>query len=65
MAGAGLVTVTLSVDFAGTARLGQWVEMRPSVVRTGGTLCFASALVYADGDVCARASAVFRVLPPR
>lgn len=55
----GLVTVNLAVDFVSTARVGQWLEVRPSVVKAGATLCFASALVLADGKICARANATF------
>lgn len=58
----GLVTVSLSVDFVGTAKIGQWVEFRGEVVKPGRSICFASALVFADDAVCARASSVFRVL---
>jgi len=57
---AGLVTISLSVDFVGLAKVGQWVEIRPEVIRTGRSLCFASALVLADNSVCARASGVFK-----
>lgn len=56
-----LVTVNLAVDFVSTARVGQWVEVRPSVLRTGSRLCFATALVLADGAVCARANATFAI----
>jgi acyl-coenzyme A thioesterase PaaI-like protein len=56
-----LVTVGLSVDFVSTARQGQWVEVAPTVIRAGGSLCFASALITADGEVCARANATFKV----
>jgi|SRR5690606_10217509 len=54
-----LVTVNLAVDFVSTARSGQWVEVRPSVIKAGAKLCFATALVLADGKVCARANATF------
>ncbi|HMN82992.1 MAG TPA: PaaI family thioesterase [Burkholderiaceae bacterium] len=57
-----LVTVNLSVDFVSTARQGQWVEVRPTVVKVGGSMSFASALVYADDTVCARANATFRMV---
>ena len=60
-----LLTVSLAVDFLGTARLGQWVEVRPQVVRTGSTLCFAEATITADGEPCAKAHATFRVLWPK
>ena len=60
----GLVTVNLNVDFLGTARLGQWIEINSSFTKTGRTLDFAQAFVTADDVVCARANATFRVLPP-
>lgn len=60
--GPSLLTVSLSIDFLGSARLGQWVEVRPAVNRAGSTLCFAEALVTADGAPCAKAHATFRVV---
>ena len=57
-----LVTVSLAVDFLGSATLGQWVEIRPKVNRAGGRLCFAEALVTADGEPCAKAHATFSVV---
>jgi len=59
---ASLVTVNLAVDFLGSAAIGQWLEVAPAVARTGSTLCFAEALVTADGEPCARAHATFRVV---
>ncbi|MCQ6262836.1 PaaI family thioesterase [Alcanivorax sp. MM125-6] len=56
----GLVTVNLSMDFLGTARVGQWLEVRGAVTRTGRTLNFAEARVFADGKLCARGSGVFK-----
>lgn len=58
----GLVTVTLSVDFLASALEGQWLEFDTAFVKPGRTLCFAQAFVTADGQPCARANAVFRVL---
>ena len=58
----GLVTVSLSVDFVGFAKVGQWLEIRPHVIKAGKSLCFATALVLADDSVCARASGVFKVV---
>jgi len=60
--GASLVTVNLTLDFLGTARIGQWLEFSTVFVRPGGTLSFAQAFVTADGEPCARANAVFRVI---
>ena len=58
----GLITVSLSVDFVGFAKVGQWLEIRPEVIKTGKSLCFAAALVLADDSVCARASGVFKIV---
>jgi uncharacterized protein (TIGR00369 family) len=58
----GLVTVNLNVDFLGSALEGQWLEFDTVYVKPGRTLCFAQAFVTADGQPCARANAVFRVL---
>lgn len=58
--GRGLVTVNLSVDFVSSARLGQWIEFRPRVLKAGKTLCFVEASVLADGTLCARANATFK-----
>ena len=58
----GLVTVNLTLDFLGAAYQGQWLEFDTVFVKPGTTLCFAQALVSADGKPCARANAVFRVV---
>lgn len=57
-----LVTANLTVDFLGTALIGQWLEFDTVFVKTGGTLCFTQAFVTADGQPCARANAVFKTL---
>lgn len=56
----GAVTLSLSVDYAATARPGQWLQVSPRVIRAGGGVGFVDALVTADGEAAARASAVFR-----
>ena len=58
----GLVTVSLSVDYAGSARTGQWLQIAPRVLKTGRSMRFADAVVTADGDIIARASATFRLM---
>ncbi len=57
----GLVTVSLAIDYVGTAKLGQWLAVDTQYVKTGRTLCFAQAFVMADGEIIARADARFRV----
>lgn len=61
-AAGGLVTVNLGVDFLGAAKIGQWLQVETTVVKRGRSLCFAQALVSADGEPCARANATFKVV---
>lgn len=58
----GLVTVSLSVDYIGTAKIGQWLAFDTTYMKAGRTLCFAQCFVAADGEVIARADAKFRAL---
>jgi acyl-coenzyme A thioesterase PaaI-like protein len=55
------VTVGLSVDYVATAKLGQWLQIEPRVVKPGRSLGFVDALITADGEVVARANATFRL----
>ena len=58
-----LVTISLAIDFIGTARIGQWLAIETEVIRTGNTICFAQGLIKADDVVIARANATFRTTP--
>jgi uncharacterized protein (TIGR00369 family) len=57
-----MVTANLSIDYVGAAKLGEWVEARVEVLKSGARLCFANALISAEGRLVARASAVFAVV---
>jgi uncharacterized protein (TIGR00369 family) len=57
------VTISLTVDFIGPAKTGQWLQIDTPFVRAGGTICFAQSFITADGELCARANATFRVIP--
>ena len=57
------VTVSLSVDYVGSAKIGQWLAVECEVIKTGSTICFAQSLIKADDVVVARANATFRVVP--
>jgi uncharacterized protein (TIGR00369 family) len=57
-----LVTVSMSIDFIGSAQIGQWLVVESEVLKTGGTLCFAQCRVTADDAVIARANGTFRVV---
>lgn len=56
------VTVQMSVDFIGAIETGQWLEIIAKPTKLGRTLAFAEARVAADGELTARATAVFRML---
>lgn len=59
------VTVSLAIDFAGSAEIGQWCTIESDVIKAGKTICFAQCLVKADEAVIARASGTFRVVPKK
>lgn len=61
----GLLTVSLTLDYLGAGRVGEWLEVRPRVLRAKGGLGFVDALVTADEATIARASATFRALEAR
>lgn len=57
----GLLTASMTTDYIGVARVGQWLEFRTDFVKIGRSLCFAQCFVTADGKPCARANATFAV----
>ena len=61
-AGKGLVTISLVTDYLGSAKLGQWLEIDPEPIKVGGSICFARAIVRADGKAVAMANATFKIL---
>jgi len=60
-----LVTISLAVDFVGSANVGQWLAVETEVIKTGSTICFAQSLIKADDAVIARANGTFRVVPKK
>lgn len=58
-------TISMTIDFLGSASAGQWVEGHVRVLRATPNLGFAECHFTADGDLVLRASATFRrKLPP-
>jgi uncharacterized protein (TIGR00369 family) len=55
-------TVSLTTDFLGAAKEGDFVEARTEVERLGGTLAFADCSLTVDGREIVRGRAVFAVL---
>ncbi len=58
---AGLVTISLNIDYLGSAKLGQWMSWEPELLKAGRSIAFVSALVKADGETVARANASFKI----
>ena len=58
----GLLTASMTTDYVGVARQGQWLEFTTSFVKLGRSICFAQCFVTADGKPCARANATFSVV---
>lgn len=57
-----LVTASLTLDYAGTAKLGDWIETTVDIQKIGGRLAFANAYLSVGHNRIVRASAVFLVV---
>lgn len=57
--GTRLITVSVTSDFIGAARAGDWLEARATVRRSGRRLSFASCEFSVRGNLVLTASAVF------
>lgn len=55
------ITANLSLDFAGSAKEGDWLEARVDFHKLGSRLAFGNCYITVDGQPIARASAVFLV----
>ena len=58
---ANLVTAHLALDFAGTAKIDDWLEAHVDVQKQGSRLSFANCYITVNGQRIVRASAVFLV----
>lgn len=61
-----IVTISLTIDFIGSANVGDVVLIEPSVIRAGKSIGFCEALIYCGDTPCteaviARANANFKV----
>jgi len=56
-----LITANLSLDYAGTAKAGDWLEARVDIQKQGSRLSFANCYIVVGGERIVRASAVFLV----
>lgn len=61
----GLVTVSLTTDFPGSARVGEWIIGTAAVQRAGRRLAFTNCEFTANGRLVLTASGVFATTPGR
>ncbi len=57
-----MVTASLTIDYAGAANLGDWIEVATDVQKVGRKMAFANCYFNVDDQRIARASGVFTVL---
>ena len=57
----GMVTVNLTIDYVGQAKVGDWLQTESHVVKLGGSLAFMETRLVSDGAVVARANATFKI----
>jgi len=53
------VTVSLTIDYAGSAKLDEWVEIETDLQKVGRKMAFANCYFMVNSKRIARASAVF------
>lgn len=57
-----IVTNSLTIDYAGTAKLGDWITIESDVQKVGKSLAFANCYFFVESVRIARASAIFSVI---
>jgi acyl-coenzyme A thioesterase 13 len=57
-----MVTASLTIDYVGAAKLGDWIEVNTDVQKVGRSMAFANCYFIVDNKRIARASGVFNVL---
>ena len=60
-----LTTASITADFAGSAKLGDWVEAHVDVQKVGSRLAFANAYLWVGEERIVRASAIFSAASKR
>lgn len=57
-----MVTASLTIDYAGSAKLGDWIEVETDVQKVGRKMAFANCYFTVNSKRIVRASGVFTVL---
>ena len=55
----GAVTINLTIDYAGIAKLGDWVESEVDIQKASGRIVFINVYLVCNGKRIVRASGVF------
>ncbi len=56
-----MVTASLTIDYAGGAKKGEWIEIESDVQKVGKSMAFANCYFLVNSKRIARASCVFSV----
>ena len=56
-----MVTASLTIDYAGAAKMGDWIVITTDVQKVGRSMAFANCYFSIENKRIARASAVFKV----
>jgi len=57
-----IVTASLTIDYVGAAKLGEWIEIETDVQKVGRKMAFANCYFIVNSQRIARASGVFTVV---
>ncbi len=57
-----MVTASLTIDYAGSAKLGDWIEIKTDVQKVGKTMAYANCYFSVSEKRIVRASGVFSIL---
>jgi acyl-coenzyme A thioesterase 13 len=57
-----MTTASLNIDYTGSAKVGDWIEVRMDAPKIGRQIAFANAWLMVGDRQVARASAVFAVV---
>ena len=57
-----MVTANLNIDYAGSAKLGDWIEIYSEVQKVGRSLAFANCYFLVGAKKIVRASGVFGIV---
>jgi acyl-coenzyme A thioesterase 13 len=57
-----IVTASLTIDYAGSAKIGDWIELECDVQKMGRSMAFANCYFICNEKRIVRASGVFKVI---